>query len=172
MVIEEDKELTKRMLELNGVMSITNEPTATTVIEHIIKSRVEKFHNEIEKHPDLEIVNHFLEGEEIPLGEGKHPDMTIASCECFKVLNHEKKTAVLVDIESVIRADDHDLVALIEALATGITIKVLGITRIVGYYSRVVNWNSSKTAELRDRRKGNYSESMRVNTGRVALLRE
>jgi len=33
---------------------------------------------------------------------------------------------------------------------------VYGITRIVGYYSRVNNWNPSKLAELRDRQRGNY----------------
>ncbi len=31
-----------------------------------------------------------------------------------------------------------------------------GITRIVGYYSRVHNWNKSKVGELRDRAKGSY----------------
>ena len=31
-----------------------------------------------------------------------------------------------------------------------------GITRIVGYYSRVNNWNKSKVGELRDRTSGNY----------------
>ena len=30
------------------------------------------------------------------------------------------------------------------------------MTRIVGYYSRVENWNKSKKAELNDRQKGNY----------------
>jgi len=33
---------------------------------------------------------------------------------------------------------------------------VYGITRIVGYYSRINNWNKSKLGELRDRRKGYY----------------
>ena len=33
---------------------------------------------------------------------------------------------------------------------------VHGITRIVGYFSRVNNWNRSKLGELRDRHKGNY----------------
>jgi len=33
---------------------------------------------------------------------------------------------------------------------------VYGITRIVGYYSRVDNWNLSKVGELKDRHKGNY----------------
>lgn len=31
------------------------------------------------------------------------------------------------------------------------------VTRIVGYYSQLQNWNHSKLAELRDRHKGNYS---------------
>ena len=31
------------------------------------------------------------------------------------------------------------------------------ITRIVGYYSQLQNWNASKLAELHDRHKGNYS---------------
>jgi hypothetical protein len=31
------------------------------------------------------------------------------------------------------------------------------LTRIVGYYSHVHNWNRSKVAELRDRQKGNYT---------------
>ncbi|MHC4267881.1 MAG: hypothetical protein ACYSTS_05405 [Planctomycetota bacterium] len=31
-----------------------------------------------------------------------------------------------------------------------------GITRIVGYYSRVNNWNKSKVGELRDRAHGSY----------------
>lgn len=33
---------------------------------------------------------------------------------------------------------------------------VYGITRIVGYFSRINNWNKSKIGELKDRRKGNY----------------
>lgn len=30
-------------------------------------------------------------------------------------------------------------------------------TRVVGYYSRVDNWNPSKVSELHDRHKGDYS---------------
>ena len=30
------------------------------------------------------------------------------------------------------------------------------MTRVVGYYSRVENWNKSKIGELKDRQKGNY----------------
>jgi len=31
------------------------------------------------------------------------------------------------------------------------------LTRVVGYYSRVSNWNESKKGELNDRKKGNYA---------------
>ena len=31
------------------------------------------------------------------------------------------------------------------------------MTRIVGYYSQIENWNKSKLGELSDRRKGNYA---------------
>ena len=31
------------------------------------------------------------------------------------------------------------------------------MTRVVGYFSRVENWNKSKVGELKDRQNGNYS---------------
>jgi len=34
---------------------------------------------------------------------------------------------------------------------------VYGMTRIVGYFSRIANWNKSKLGELKDRERGNYS---------------
>jgi ribonucleoside-triphosphate reductase len=34
---------------------------------------------------------------------------------------------------------------------------VYGVTRIVGYYSRINNWNKSKIGELHDRHRGDYS---------------
>jgi ribonucleoside-triphosphate reductase len=34
---------------------------------------------------------------------------------------------------------------------------VYGVTRIVGYFSRISNWNKSKLGELKDRHRGNYS---------------
>lgn len=37
-----------------------------------------------------------------------------------------------------------------------------GVTRIVGYYSRVQNWNKSKVGELRDRQKGQYGTGNHV----------
>ncbi|MEM0475385.1 MAG: anaerobic ribonucleoside-triphosphate reductase [Candidatus Norongarragalinales archaeon] len=34
---------------------------------------------------------------------------------------------------------------------------VYGISRVVGYFSRINNWNKSKLAEFRDRQRGNYA---------------
>lgn len=38
-----------------------------------------------------------------------------------------------------------------------------GISRIVGYYSVIENWNASKQAELVDRQNGNYKLSEQIN---------
>lgn len=45
-----------------------------------------------------------------------------------------------------------------------------GVTRIVGYYSRVNNWNKSKIGELRDRQKGNYGTGKHVTQHKPATL--
>ncbi len=37
---------------------------------------------------------------------------------------------------------------------------VYGMTRVVGYFSRVPNWNKSKIGELKDRRRGRYSVAL------------
>lgn len=34
--------------------------------------------------------------------------------------------------------------------------KVCGMSRVVGYFSVIENWNESKKAELKRRQKGNY----------------
>ncbi len=49
--------------------------------------------------------------------------------------------------------------------------EVHGLTRIVGYFSRVDNWNKSKHGELKDRRKGNYSVITAPVAGRAGVPR-
>ncbi len=34
---------------------------------------------------------------------------------------------------------------------------VYGMSRVVGYFSRIDNWNGSKKSEFRDRQRGSYS---------------
>ncbi len=45
---------------------------------------------------------------------------------------------------------------------------VYGVTRIVGYFSRITNWNKSKVGELRDRHQGNYSVQAAMDGKRMA----
>ena len=33
---------------------------------------------------------------------------------------------------------------------------VYGVSRVVGYYSKIENWNTGKKVEFKDRQKGNY----------------
>jgi len=47
---------------------------------------------------------------------------------------------------------------------------VYGITRIVGYFSRVSNWNKSKLGELKDRHRGNYAVGTAFPPVRVAEI--
>ena len=35
--------------------------------------------------------------------------------------------------------------------------KVYGMSRVVGYFSKIENWNASKRAEFKSRQKGIYS---------------
>lgn len=72
----------------------------------------------------------------------------------IKVLNHQTKDAYEVEIDTIVRTP---LKELLLALKTGELIHLFGVTRIVGYYSRVNNWNKSKIGELQDRHKGKYS---------------
>ena len=37
---------------------------------------------------------------------------------------------------------------------------VYGISRVVGYFSRINNWNKSKQGEFKSRQKGDYDVSM------------
>lgn len=87
----------------------------------------------------------------------------------IKVINQKYQTACEVEVDAIVRQPLKDLIL---ALETGLFHRLHGVTRIVGYYSRIHNWNSSKTAELADRRKGNYWEGKRVNTEKIALLDE
>ncbi|MGR3310777.1 MAG: hypothetical protein ACUZ77_08375 [Candidatus Brocadiales bacterium] len=74
----------------------------------------------------------------------------------MKVINHNTEEAHSVTVDAIVR---QRLSSIIRSLETGVTTRLFGITRIVGYYSRVNNWNKSKRAELTDRHKGSYKLS-------------
>lgn len=72
----------------------------------------------------------------------------------IKVLDNEIEEAYEIDVDTIIR---QPVDAVIRALRTGGERPLQGVTRIVGYYSRIDNWNKSKISELQDRHKGNYA---------------
>ncbi len=109
-------------------------------VEILIEEKLSAFDTAIERHEFLEIDGDIL---------GNTPKE-----DCIKIINHKLECAFAIDIDSVIR---QDVGTVIHALETGITTRLYGVTRIVGYYSRVSNWNKSKIGELHDRHMGRYS---------------
>lgn len=109
-------------------------------IRLFIEEKLNAFDAKIEGHEFLEI-------------DGDLPGDTPKE-DCLKIINHKLECAFAIDVDSVIR---QDLKSVIHALETGITTHLYGVTRIVGYYSRVSNWNKSKIGELHDRHMGKYS---------------
>lgn len=97
----------------------------------------------------------------------------------LKVINHELQDAYSVSLDTIVtHYKDGILKDLVRALRTGEFIRLNGVTRVVGYFSRIQNWNKSKAnlvggkigGELGDRMKGNYWESKRINTGMEPVL--
>ena len=103
----------------------------------------EDFYNEVEKHPDLE-------GYEIgPSHDENAPGMLFT-------VQHSPNGSLTQLTDEAIRNNEWDV---IEQVLTGKRdAKVLyHMSRVVGYYSRVENWNQSKQGELKDRHKGDYA---------------
>lgn len=103
-------------------------------------------------HPMIEsgAIIHAFVGEEHP-----HPDSIFALVK--KTFFNTKCAQLTISPEFTICEDCHRLSnGLKDVCPVCSSPHVYGITRIVGYYSRVNNWNPSKLAELRDRQKGNY----------------
>ena len=58
----------------------------------------------------------------------------------------------------IVAIRDTDLDELFDVLVDGRSPMIMEkVTRIVGYYSMLQNWNKSKIAELKDRHKGDYA---------------
>jgi len=109
-------------------------------IQYFIEEKLSAFDAAIERHEFLEIDGDI---------EGNTPQEHI-----LKIINHKLECAFSISIDAVIR---QDLNSVISSLETGITTRLYGVTRIVGYYSRISNWNKSKIGELHDRHMGRYS---------------
>lgn len=125
--------------------AILEKPLRTDVINEedvqlFIEEKLNAFDVAIEGHDFLEIDGDI---------EGNTPSEYY-----LKIINHKLECAFSVSMDAIIR---QDLNYIVNTLETGIALRLYGVTRIVGYYSRVSNWNKSKIGELHDRHMGNYS---------------
>jgi hypothetical protein len=87
--------------------------------------------------------------------------MEVEGIEGIKVINLSRKTAHFVPIDVIAKEPIRDIV---KALLSGDGERVLqGISRCVGYFSRISNWNKSLLSALKDRSKGNYWQDGRTD---------
>lgn len=122
----------------------------------LIFDKIYSFSDSVENEYLIEIDGVYFKGCRIKDGKKEY----VVEEDCCKVIKHNDKTkdsgiAYLVSIDTILQNKNEDI---IKAIKEGITdTRLNGITRIVGYYSRVNNWNKSKVGELEDRRSGKYS---------------
>ncbi len=99
-----------------------------------------EFFHLVEKHPDLQWLG-VTEGPGPGAGE-------------VVVLNRSSGAKVALELAAVL---EHPWPELRAVLTGRRPLRIMThLTRIVGYFSQVQNWNRSKIAELRDRQKGEY----------------
>lgn len=106
----------------------------------------------VELSSDLEIIGYR------PINEGRAAEDVFVIRDYSKAEGIEGAYVEVAISEIVNKVTEYDkameFVSVIENKRASIVLN--GITRIVGYYSRVNNWNKSKVGELRDRAKGDY----------------
>jgi len=109
-----------------------------------------KFHRAIESGA---IIHAFV-------GEERPPASSIVNL-VGKTFHMTQTAQLTISPEFTVCHDCHKMTpGLKEACGYCASTDVHGLTRIVGYFSRVNNWNKSKHGELKDRQKGNYSVSL------------
>ena len=89
-----------------------------------------------------------LRGIDLQTGDGPENDIVVV-----EDLQSGYKTSFTVS--TILENDWPTLLSL--ALGQKSIAPLYHVTRIVGYYSRIENWNKSKLGELADRRRGNYA---------------
>lgn len=132
--------MTMAMLEMPVVSKRAGGRIKSDDVQMFIEEKLNAFDAMIEGHEFLEIDGDI---------SGNTPQE-----HALKIINHKLEAAFSISIDAVIR---QDLEHVVSALETGISTRLHGVTRIVGYYSRVSNWNKSKIGELNDRHLGRYS---------------
>lgn len=154
--------------------TIEEQEQSQDVVDHIT-NKLMKFESDLAGTNVCSIEGIVLAGETVELSEsedGEKVPMTFDE-DCILVKNHVLRTMYQVPVEKILKADDKKMEALLDSLVRGVFIKVEGVTRIVGYYSRISNWNKSKAnivdgkvgGELGDRMRGNYWTGLRRNSG-------
>lgn len=149
------------VMEKTGLSPVlTGEPDSSDRVAKHIMCKLTAFDEAISESKILEI-----DGLAI---DGKACDEVTQESK-VKVLNSSMQAAFEVSVDAIVRQPLADLIL---ALETGLFMRLHGVTRIVGYYSKINNWNKSKISELVDRRKGNYWDKQRVNMEKIGLLHE
>lgn len=127
-------------------------------MENIYLESITRFVDEIEKIENLTIVAE-VEGGSC---DGNSDILVI---ENSNVAKSEEGHQITVELPEIFAKCGDDKQAARFAGVVNCTenpIAVEGVSRIVGYYSRVTNWNKSKVGELRDRQKGQYGTGNHV----------
>ncbi|HHT9137362.1 MAG TPA: hypothetical protein ACFYEK_08995 [Candidatus Wunengus sp. YC60] len=122
-----------------------NECDSLSDVARQIVCKLQAFDEAITKSTNLEIDGLAIENK---------PCDTVTQESRIKVINKALESAFEVEIDTIIKTPLDDLIL---ALQTGVFTRLSGITRIVGYYSRISNWNKSKIGELQDRHCGQYA---------------
>lgn len=124
---------------------------STMVMDDLLLKSLELFQSAIDQRDNLEIIctdegcnGDVLVIENSNIGEEiEGHQITIDVSEIFAKVKDAKSAKAFADVFC------NDRKAMV----------LEGVTRIVGYYSRVQNWNKSKIGELRDRKGQNYALS-------------
>ena len=98
---------------------------------------VTDFYNKIEKHEELEGMGINEENAEVIV---KHKVSGVKTRLALETINDHDWD--LIEEVLTCKRDAHSLTHM---------------SRVVGYYSMINNWNKSKLGELKDRQKGNYA---------------
>jgi hypothetical protein len=107
---------------------------------------LERFEN---NHPNISVdIDEIKEGQE---------DAFLFRDESLEWYKNDKERATRVTIPKLETMTEEDVLRKI----TG-GLKVEGITRITGYFTKVPAWNKGKIAELRDRKKWNVEDGTQV----------
>ena len=126
---------------------MSNDPIGDGMLKSL-----ELFVEAVEAHENLELI-----GEYRKLDGSGETVLVVQDNSLAEDVEGHQSTVDLAEVFSAIKeVKDAERFAAVVAREEN-PIKLNGITRIVGYYSRINNWNKSKVGELRDREQKYYA---------------